>query len=251
MIKRLHPLLLTGALLFTLTVRAQESSTTLDINVRSGVNWDEQQKRDHDPAYGPDAKRGRNFYLVRVSEEKTGERLVRPIDARALAQQVAAQLEAHGFHAIRPGQKPEIVITVKYGRGLLSNPYTNSEDDKEHTGLSDTGGMQIWPTHEHFVGLNEKLIRMSYEKLFVQVRAWEYPPPANPKKKEKLLWMTTMFVDDPDHRDLNQIAGKMLEQGAPYFDRHIGREQEVIINTAAPAGHVNVGPVEVVKDPKK
>ena len=248
--KRTPPLLLAGALLFSLTVRAQQNTADLDINVRSGVNWDEQQKRNHDPAYGQDAKRGRNFYLVRVSEEKTGERLVSPIDAAALAKQVSAQLQAHGFHALLPGQKPDIVITEKYGRGLLSNPYTQSEDDKEHTGLSDTGGMQIWPTHEHFVGLNEKLIRMSYEKLFVQVRAWEYPPPVNPKKKEKLLWMTTMFVDDPDHRDLNLIAGKMLEQGASYFDRHIGREQEVIINTAAPEARVNVGAVEVVKDPK-
>ena len=243
--------LLGSGLLAAVVARAQQNSAGLDINVRSGVNWDEQQKREHDPAYGQNSKRGRSFYLVRVSEEKTGERLVAPIDAGALAQQVAAQLEAHGFHAIKPGQKPDVVITVKYGRGLLSNPYTHSEDDKEHTGLSDTGGMQIWPTHDRFVGLNERLIRMSYEKLFVQVRAWEYPPPADPKKKEKLLWMTTMFVDDPDHRDLNQIAGKMLEQGAPSFDRHIGREQEVIINTAAPEGRVNVGPVEVVKDPKK
>jgi hypothetical protein len=63
--------------------------------------------------------------------------------------------------------------------------------------------------------------------------------------------MTTMFVDDPDHRDLNVIAAKMLEKGAPYFDRHIGREEEVIINTATAQGHVDVGPVEVVKDPKK
>jgi hypothetical protein len=62
--------------------------------------------------------------------------------------------------------------------------------------------------------------------------------------------MTTMFVDDPDHRDLNLIADQMLAQGAPYFDRHVGREEEVIINTVTNEGHVNVGPVEVVKDPK-
>ena len=50
----------------------------------------------------------------------------------------------------------------------------------------------------------------------------------------------------------------MVEKGAFYFDRHINRDDEVIINTIsgfrgngpAPEGHVNVGPVEVVTDPK-
>ena len=30
-----------------------------------------------------------------------------------------------------------------------------------------------------------------------------------------MLWMTTMNVDDPDHRDLNEIYRKMLAVGAP------------------------------------
>ena len=243
--------LLTAALLLIPSARAQQYGSGIDVNIRSGVEWKEQQKRDHDPEYAKSPKHARVFFMARVSEEKTGEKLVRPVDAKALAEQVVHQLEAQGFHAVVPGQKPDIVITVKYGRGLVPNVYTNTDDDKIHSGLSDTGGMQVWPTHEKFVGLNERAARLMYEKLIIQVRAWEYPPPTDPKKKEKLVWMTTMFVDDPDHRDLNVIAGKMLAQGAPYFDRHIGREHEVISNTDGPAGHVNVGPVEVVKDPKK
>ena len=42
----------------------------------------------------------------------------------------------------------------------------------------------------------------------------------------------------------------MLATGAPYFDRHIDRESEVVVNTLLPEGHVNVGTPEVVTDPK-
>jgi hypothetical protein len=126
----------------------------------------------------------RLFFLAHVSEEKTGENLVRPVDAIALAKDVTQQLEAQGFHAVLP-EKPDIVITVKYGRGFLSNPYTSTDTDKQYTTLSDSGGMQVWTTHEKFVGLNERAARMKYEKLIIQVRAWEYPPPKDPKKKEK------------------------------------------------------------------
>jgi hypothetical protein len=241
---------LAAGLLAAINVRAQQYGDGIDINIRSGVDSAEQQKRDHDPAYAKGPKRGRVFFMARVSEEKTGEKLVRPVDAGALAKEVVHQLEAQGFHAVQPGQKPDIVVTVKYGRGLVTNPYTSSDDDKQHTGLSDTDSIQVWPTHQHFVGMTEKMARLRYEKLIIQVRAWEYPPPTDPKKKEKLLWMTTMFVDDPDHRDLNVIATTLLAKGAPYFDRHIGREDQVIINTNTPEGHVNVGPIDVVKDPK-
>lgn len=249
--KLAQPLVLVVALLAAHPALAQQDNEGIDINVRSGVDWPEQQKRDRDPAYGKEPKRARAFFLARVSEEKSTRQLLKPVDAKVLAAQVSRQLQAHGFHAVAPGETPDIVVTVKYGRGFVPNVYTNTDEDKIHSGMSDTGGMQVWPTHEKFVGLNEKAARLRYEKLIIQVRAWEYPPPKDPKKKEKLLWLTTMFVDDPDHRDLNAIADKMLAQGAPYFDRHIGREHEVIVNSATPQGQVNVGPLEVVKDPKK
>lgn len=61
--------------------------------------------------------------------------------------------------------------------------------------------------------------------------------------------MTTMHVDDPEHRDLNEISTKMLAAGVPYFDTHVARESEVVINTALPEGRVNVGTPEVVAPP--
>jgi hypothetical protein len=105
-------------------------------------------------------------------------------------------------------------------------------------------------THSSFVGLEAKAAAQDVEKLMIQVRAWKYPPPADPKKKAQLVWMTTMYTGDPDHIDLNLVMPKLLAAGAPHFNQHLDRENPVIINTALPDGHVNVGPPEVV-DPAK
>jgi hypothetical protein len=58
-----------------------------------------------------------------------------------------------------------------------------------------------------------------------------------------------MVVDDPDHRDLNASMAKMLEAGAPYFDKE-PKGPEVDIYKPIPPGRVNVGTPEVV-EPKK
>ena len=251
-----YSLILAAALLITFPARAEpyhgelKGDGGIDINVRAGIDQAEKDKRDHDPAYAQNPNHARVFFLAHIQEEKNGETMVKPVDARALAQELTQQLEAQGFHPALPGQKPDIIITAKYGRGYLSNPYTNTDADKQHTSLSNTDVITQWPTHNHFVGLEEKAQRTAAEQLIIQVRAWEYPPPPDPKKKEKLLWVTTIHVDDPDHRDLNEIAAKMLATGAPYFDHHIDRESEVVVNTLLPEGHVNVGTPEVVTEPK-
>ena len=242
--------LLALAGLSTLALHAQQYGDGLDINVRSGIDGPEYTKRKHDPEYAKDPKRARIFLLARVKEEKTGENLVRPVNAIAIAKQVTAQLEAHGFHAMLPGQKPEIIVMVKYGRGRLPNPHSTDEADKQRLGLSNSDPLQVWQTHDKFVGQEQKRQRAAYEKLIIQVTAFEYPPPKDPKQKDVLLWMTTIFVDDPDHRDLNQISEKMLAQGAAYFDRDIGREDEVIFHTDLPEGRVHLGSPEVVKEAK-
>jgi hypothetical protein len=95
-------------------------------------------------------------------------------------------------------------------------------------------------------GFEAKATKASYEKLFILVRAWKYPPPPDPKQKPEVLWVTTMLVDDPDHRDLNVIAKQMLEAGAPYFDREI-KGEEVDVYKPLPEGHVKVGTPEVVE----
>jgi hypothetical protein len=238
--------LVVTSLLAPVVFRAQPSPPGMVIGVRSGVDSADKEKRDRDPAYANDPRRARLFVLAHVQEEKNGLKLVKTVNAVALAKEVTAQLVAQGFHPVQPGQKPDIVVTVKYGRGFLPNPYTDSDGDKQRTNLSNTDLLAVWPTHDRFVGLEHNRQRAAQESLVIQVRAWKYPPPKDPKKKEELLWMTTVHVDDPEHRDLNEISGKMLAVGAPYFDHHIAREGEVLINTALPEGHVNVGTPEVV-----
>jgi hypothetical protein len=228
------------------------------IGVRSGIDQAEKDKRDHDAQYAADpAKRLRLFLLARVSEEEAGsyEKLLKPVNARVLAEQVTKQLVSQGFRPVGPNQKPELIITVKYGRGqLMSNPYldldnlppTDPRKVGQHSNLSDSDRVGV-QAHPNYVGLEEKRQRLKYEQLIIQVRAWKYPPPIDPKQKEELLWMTTMYVDDPDHTDLNAVAEKLLAAGAPYFDRHVEREKEAVIDTSLPEGRVNVGTPEVIK----
>jgi hypothetical protein len=65
-----------------------------------------------------------------------------------------------------------------------------------------------------------------------------------------MLWKTIIVADDPDHRDLNVIAGQMLKAGAPYFDRDL-KKPEIDIYQNMPAGKVNVGTPEVVESDQK
>jgi hypothetical protein len=87
---------------------------------------------------------------------------VHPVDAHAIAKDLTAQLIAQGFHPMQPNQKPEIVITVKYGRGFLPNPYLDSsnvlggERQKQHTNLSNSDTLGPWQMHASYVGLEEK-----------------------------------------------------------------------------------------------
>ena len=242
--------LLPIALFLTLAARAQQNTGTMDIAVRSGIDNDEKIRRDHDPAYGEDpSKRLRLYFLARIQEEKNGEKLVTPVDANAMARELVRQLEAQGFHRVQQNQKPEIIITVKYGRGQLSNPYSDSDRDKQITNLSDSD--MLVPHHTLTGGrLEERRQWAAQEKLIIQVRAWKYPPPPDPKKGPLMLWVTTMHVDDPDHRDLNELAPQLLAAGASFFDRPIDQEREVVISRPLQEGHVKVGAPEVVTDPK-
>ncbi|MEO6873337.1 MAG: hypothetical protein ABI222_00805, partial [Opitutaceae bacterium] len=92
-------------------------------------------------------------------------------------------------------------------------------------------------------GFEAKLQKAKYEKLYIRVSAWRYPTAA--KAKVRQLWNTTMVVDDPDHRDLNTLAAKMFEAGAPFFDHEVKEEADVY--KPLPNGHVNLGTPEVVK----
>jgi hypothetical protein len=253
------------ALAFLLSVQlaivAQGQTSGMEIGVRSGIDNAEKARRDKDPAYAHnDRQRLRRYLLASIKEMKTDEKLVKPMDARAIANELKKVLQAQGFRAVGPGEKPEIILTVLYGRGMVLNPYL--EPDKLPIGdfrrglrgppnLSNSIPNTAVLTHDSFVGLEAKTQALNYEKLAIQVSAMKYPPPPDPKQKPELLWQTMMYADDPDHRDLNTVMPKLLASGAPYFDKHIDREREVKISTDLPAGHVNVGAPEVVTEPKK
>ena len=121
-------------------------------------------------------------------------------------------------------------------------------NDSGATSQVITGAFSQQLVDEKSPGYEAKLQKASYEKLYLRVIAWEYP--RQPKAKAKMLWKTTMVVDDPDHRDLNAIAQKMFEAGAPYFDREI-RDPEVEVYQPLPDGRVNVGTPEVVPAKKQ
>ena len=57
-----------------------------------------------------------------------------------------------------------------------------------------------------------------------------------------------MYIDDPDHRDFNQVASQLLAAGANYFDRET-KEPEVNFTKPLPEGHVKVGSPRVLEEP--
>jgi hypothetical protein len=233
----------------------------MEIGVRSGIDNSEKARRDHDRAYGQDDhQRLRVYLLASIKEMKTDEKLVKPIDVNAIATELRKVLQAQGFRAVGRGEKPEIILTVMYGRGMVLNPFIDPDrlppgdfrrGMRGPPNLSNSVPNTPVLTHDHFVGLEAKTQALNYEKLAIQVSAMKYPPPPDPKKKPELLWQTMMYADDPDHRDLNTIMPKLLASGAPYFDKHLDREGEIKIWTDVPSGHVRVGPTEVVPDAKK
>lgn len=227
------------------SAQAQQNTAELNIGVRAAV----------EPAVFKTernalvAKGGRKlFSMLQVQQRGSMEKLTKPVDAEMIAREVSRQLELRGFERAKPKQKPEIVITAEYGRDFLPNPYLGEErtDDGQSgaatvtRGPSGSGKLM----KESAVGFEEKIQRASYEKLFIEVKAWKYP--ASPQEKPRVMWVAMMSVDDPDHRDLNAIYKDMLAAAAPYFDREVDGP-EIQIVKPLPEGNVKIGtPTEVV-----
>jgi len=242
------------------TARAQENE--LQVGVRSDVKtttaiWPEKTKTPGAAEYG------RIYGVLSVQPIKSDDRLVKPMDERALTTYLLHELDANGFREFKPGQQPDILLTVSYGRGTLHNPYIRDAGEMpagtvQHPpagpGLDDTptvsitGAFPLQLTDEKTPGYQEKLQRAQYEKLYIRVTAWNYP--ASPKDKSKILCKTIMVFDDPDHRDLNAVAAKMLEAGAPYFGKKI-KDPEVEVHQPLPEVQINVGAPKVIEMPAK
>ena len=177
---------------------------------------------------------------------------------------VSHELDTHGYRAVAKGQTPEILITVHYGRAWLRNPYlTDKADNLATDGISSIAGIDRLPNGRDInrqnvvgsttqfmdrmsTGYEAKIQKAAAEKLYIRVTGWKYP--ADSKAKARMLWQTTVIVDDPDRWNLNAVAGGMLAAGAPYFNREIA-EREIEVHPPVPEGHVNVGAVSVVEPP--
>lgn len=232
--------------------KARAQSTDLDVGVRATLVDKPFGKSGPENAQ----KHGKIYAILSVDMIKSQDKLVKPVDATRLASLAVQQLDAHGFSRVVRGNKPDILITILYGRGWLRNPYLAGAGVETPGAEGSVGGIDQ-PTvtitgipsqlfKEKETGFEAKLQRAQYEKLCIRLTAWKYP--TDPKAKPMQLWHTTMIVDDPDHRDLNSIAAEMLAAGAPYFDKEI-KEEEIDVNTMR-EGRVNVGLPEVV-DPLK
>ena len=240
-----------GLTLFFSPLRAQQNTGELDVGVRTTI--EPAAKFEKKPKGQVTPPRPRLYAILQVQQRVGPEKLVRPVDAEMIAREVAQQLDQQGFHRVQPKQKPEIVITAEYGRGMLPNPYLGGDQvlDDAGTGLpsvtpSGFGFNQLMAQKTN--GYEGKLQKASYEKLYIEVKAWKYP--VSPSEKPRVMWTALMNVDDPDHRDLNAIFKEMLAAGAPYFDRE-NKEPEVDVYKPLPEGNVNVGtPTEVVETAK-
>ena len=203
---------------------------------------------------------GKIYSVLSVQEITADQKLVKPVDEDAILQLLSHELNANGFQPYARGQRPEIILTVSYGRGELHNPYIrdqgevggipsapapggNGQNDSGATSASINGAFPLQLYDEKNPGWEAKLQKAAAEKLYIRVTAWSYP--TDSKAKARMLWKTIMVVDDPDHRDLNAVAAKMLEAGAPYFDREV-LDPEVDVYTPLPDGQVKVGTPEVV-----
>lgn len=254
-------LLAAGSLgLVTTAARAQENE--IDIGVRSTIV---DKPLGHSKSSMQDAKpHGKIYGIVLVKQVTTEQKLVKPVDESAIIGLLSTELNTHGYKLVPAGQIPEIVLTVYYGRGYLNNPFLRGAGHEMPAGVgsaslgtSGTGGGTApadAPTY-NITGVGEQLFRnkgngyeaklqkAQYEKLYIRVAAWAYP--SDPKAKTKQLWNTTMIVDDPEHRDLNAVAEKMIKAGVAYFD-HEMKDEEVDVYQPLPEGKVNVGTPEVV-----
>ena len=203
---------------------------------------------------------GKRYGIFSVQLVDSERDLVSPVDEDDLTARLVRELDAHGFRQITKDEIPEILLTVHFGRGWIANPYKGGRqtviDMTNQTANVASAPSRIVSSEVvdfrppvvdgTLSGREAKLQKGNYEKLYVRVTAWEFP--RDPAARAHMLWRTTMFTDDPDHRDLNEALPTMLAAGAPYFGRKTAVTGVEIFPPVA-EGHVTVGTPQVVDAP--
>lgn len=245
--------------------RAQDSD--LEINIRTTVEVPLAKSPGGHPT----------FSMLPAVEVAAAERLARPVTEQTLVavyRMLQAKLEAQGYVGVAGQTRPEVLITIQYGRGFLPNPYTQgmtlSEGQQVGGAVGDlakgpgagsdkmsgeTGRTVMLRGPGNYLRRREadfegKMQSANQEKLFFTITAWRFASMQKGAKRER-HWSTTIIVDDPDNRDLNKIHEQMIAAGAEFFDRRTERE-EAEISTRIRNGRVEIGTARVVEDlPKR
>ena len=228
-------------------VDSRASIPAVEIGVRSSVDerWEGVHKRGA-------ITHGKVYLIASLKESPSARKLVRAVDEAGLLAQLRRELNAQGFRESTAAEAPEVVLTLLYGRGHVRNPYLANIDGDEFSGSLAPTPMESalaaavdprlydkrgWGFYE------QKLLAAQKEKLFIRVTAWKFP--GDRKEKPAALWKTTMVVDEPEQRDLNELYPQMLAAGVRYFDRVI-KQEEGTVPASVPAGRVILGPLIIL-----
>lgn len=241
-----------SALALIPVVRADQA-TEFEIGVRSKVADPGLKSEFRDR----DGKHGKVYGILSIELIKQGEKLAKPVNAMALRDNLKTELAKRGFRQNKTGEKPDILLTVQYGRSWLKNPYMGdaqlSEVPVEGNGTilnSENQVLGMGNINTMFRmsenGVEQKVQKNSIEFLCIIVTAWEYPQ--KPGSRPHRLWVTTMTADDPDHRDLNQLNAEMLAAGSNFFDREVKEVESVY--RPVPEGRVEIGIPQTVEPNK-
>ncbi|MDB6092762.1 MAG: hypothetical protein JWM32_324 [Verrucomicrobia bacterium] len=212
---------------------------TFEIYVRSKVEQ---------PMKGMAREHGRIYGIIAMSQiVNAEEKLIKPMNETELLRQLHQVMLHRGFHEAPKGTKPDILLTVLYGRSWMRNPYLEDDlvqDINEDLQSAAIAGLPTHYMNQTEAGHEEKLQRAQKEKLIIDITAWRFP--TNPSEKRRQLWHTTISTDDPDHQDLNRLSEKMLIAGSTYFDRKTDKP-EVSISSEFPEGRVLMGTPTVIE----
>jgi hypothetical protein len=221
-----------------------DEGVPLNIDIRASVDqrWDGLRK-------GGAIAHGKRYLLASVKEVANDVPLLRPVNEFELVRLLRAELGGHGFRETVGQERPEIVLTVNYGRGYLQNPhFDGAMVDESNTGIMTSTVISAKQAmRQREPGFEQKAQKAQFEKLYITVSAWKFPEAKG--EKPHLYWRTVMVTDNPDGRDLNLALPAMLTAGARYFDQQI-KDAEVTVNTTMPAGTVKLGPLNVIEEAK-
>ena len=212
----------------------------LHVEVRSSVDdlWNGTRKKKPE-------LHGKVYYVLSIGAAESEVDLKEPVDEKVLVAQLHEAMTAQGFRQMKADEKPDILLTVLYGRGYLRNPYLPDGVDEISSDVPTatiTSGDQVFAQRQ--VGYESKRQNAQLEKLFITVRALKYPE--SKKEKPTRLWQTMMIVDEPGHHDLNDVAKDMFLVGVQHFDRVLPKEG-IVVSTDDPEGRVILAPIRVLE----